>query len=117
MFPTYSLRESTGCERKLPQCSRLGDLLETGEWIVRIDGQYPAASISRFLFLEEGNWIPLTKLPVYYSGGGYPLYTTTAVLRFDTQSIGNCLVEAVKIMEKKKGSVKYQQLVELQKPI
>lgn len=117
MFPTYNLRETDReGQRKLPQCCLVGDLLETGEWLVKIDGQYPSCSMSRFTFLQDGEWHPITKLPVKY-GGGYPSYATTAVLRFDDKSMGNTKVEVVRIMEKKRNDTKYQQLVSLQKPI
>lgn len=117
-FPTYNLREvDRGGQRKLPQCCLLGDLLESGEWLVRINGQYPSCSMSRFAFLEEGQWYPITKLAVHYSGG-YPSYTAVATLRFDDKSMGSDnKVEVVLIMGKKRSDPKYQQLVSLQKPI
>ena len=117
MFPTYNLRETDReGQRKLPQCCLLKDLIETGEWLVKIDGQYPSVSMSRFTFLQEGEWHPITKLPVKY-GGGYPSYTAIATIRFDDRSLGNSKVEVVLIMGKKRSDPKYQQLVSLQKPI
>lgn len=116
-FPTYNLREvDREGQRKLPKCCLLKDLLETGEWLVKIDGQYPSCSVSRFTFLQEGEWHPITKLAVHY-GGGYPSYIASATLRFDDKSMGNVKVEVVLIMGKKRSDPKYQQLVSLQKPI
>lgn len=116
MFPTYNLKVDREGQRKLPSCCLLGDLLETEEWIVKVDGQYPSVSMSRFTFLDEaGQWHPITKLPLRYSGG-YPSYTASAVLRFDNQSLGNCSVEVTKVMEKKLNESRYQQLIALQKP-
>lgn len=116
MFPTYNLRENVDrSQRKLPSCCLVGDLLEEGEWIIKVDGQIPSVSVSRFTFLQGDEWHPLTKLSVHYRGG-YPSYTASAVLRFDNQSLGNCSVEVMKVMEKKLKDQKYQQLIALQKP-
>lgn len=116
MFPTYNLRETDRTsQRKLPKCCLVSDLVETGEWLIKVDGSIPACSVSRFTFLQEGEWHPITKLPVHYDGG-YPSYSTTAVLKFDDQSLGNVKVEVVRIMEKKRNDQKYQQLIALQKP-